>query len=37
MSVTLAQLREVIAKLPATLEKPCYGTPGFYAGKKFFA
>ena len=37
MSVTLAQLRELIAKLPATFEKPCYGTPCFYAGKKLFA
>ena len=37
MSVTLPQLRELIAKLPATLEKPCYGTPGFYAAKKLFA
>lgn len=37
MPVTLAQVREMIAKLPATFEKPCFGTPGFYAGKKFFA
>ncbi len=37
MSVTLAQLREMIARLPTTFERPCYGTPGFYAGKKFFA
>jgi len=37
MAVSLAVLREMIARLPATPEKPCYGTPGFYAGRKFFA
>ncbi len=37
VAVALAALRELIARLPATLENPCYGTPGFYAGKKNFA
>ena len=30
-------LREKLLTLPGTTEKPCYGTPGFYAGKKMFA
>lgn len=37
MSVTVPQLRALIARLPTTLEKPCYGTPGFYTGQKLFA
>jgi hypothetical protein len=30
-------LRQTLLPLPAVSEKPCYGTPGFYVGKKMFA
>ncbi len=30
-------IREVVSCLPETHEKPCHGTPGFYAGKNLFA
>jgi hypothetical protein len=35
--VYLEFLRKTLAPLPGYNEKLCYGTPGFYAGKKFFA
>jgi hypothetical protein len=31
------KISELVAALPATSEKACYGTPGFYVGKKLFA
>ncbi|SEL53581.1 MmcQ/YjbR family DNA-binding protein [Parapedobacter koreensis] len=30
-------IRSAVAELPECSEKPCHGTPGFYAGKKLFA
>ncbi len=33
----LAFIRDVVKDLPGFNEKPCYNTPGFYAGKKLFA
>lgn len=30
-------LRSIALSLDHTLEKPCYGTPGFYRKKKLFA
>ena len=30
-------IRNAIKHLPGVNEKPCYSTPGFYAGKKLFA
>lgn len=30
-------IRDLVAILPEANEKPCHGTPGFYAGKKLFA
>lgn len=30
-------VRALALGLPATSEKPCYGTPGFYVKKKLFA
>ncbi|MGE6219135.1 MULTISPECIES: hypothetical protein [Pedobacter] len=30
-------IRNVVAKLPDTLEKICFDTPAFYAGKNIFA
>ena len=35
--VYLEFLRKTLMPLPGFNEKPCYGTPGFYAGKKLFA
>jgi hypothetical protein len=35
--VYLEFIRTAIAQLPGVSEKPCYSTPGFYAGKKLFA
>jgi len=35
--VYLEFLRKTLMSLPGYNEKPCYGTPGFYAGKKLFA
>lgn len=35
--VYLEFLRKTLASLPGCNEKLCYGTPGFYAGKKLFA
>jgi hypothetical protein len=32
----LDRIRNVAFKLPGVTEQPCYGTPGFYAGKKLF-
>lgn len=31
------KISELVASFPATSEKSCYGTPGFYVGKKLFA
>lgn len=36
-AVYLEFLRKTLSPLPGFNEKPCYGTPGFYAGKKLFA
>jgi len=33
----LDKVRSIAFKLPAVTEGTCYGTPGFYAGKKLFA
>ena len=30
-------VRKLALALPETLEKPCYGTPGFYVKRKLFA
>ena len=30
-------VRRIALALPKTSERPCYGTPGFYVGKKIFA
>ena len=30
-------LRQTLLPMPGVTEKPCYGTPGFYVGKKMFA
>ena len=35
--VYLEFLRKTLSPLPGFNEKPCYGTEGFYAGKKLFA
>ena len=35
--IHLQFLREKLLTLPGTTEKLYYGTPGFFAGKKFFA
>jgi hypothetical protein len=35
--VYLEFLRKTLMPLPGFNEKPCYGTPGFYTGKKLFA
>jgi hypothetical protein len=35
--VHLQFLRDTLLSLPGVNEKLCYGTPGFYAGKKLFA
>ena len=35
--VYLEFIRNAIKHLPAANERPCYSTPGFYAGKKLFA
>jgi hypothetical protein len=35
--VYLEFIRKAVQHLPGVIEKPCYGTPGFYAGKKLFA
>jgi hypothetical protein len=35
--VTLDQVRELALALPETLERPCYGTPGFRVRDKLFA
>jgi hypothetical protein len=35
--VTPAQLRKLALSLPETSEKPCYGTPGYYARKVLMA
>jgi len=35
--VYLEFIRKAIQHLPGVFEKPCYSTPGFYAGKKLFA
>jgi hypothetical protein len=35
--VYLAFIRDLVTALPETLEKPCYGTPGFYVKTKLFA
>jgi hypothetical protein len=35
--VQLQFLRETLSPLPGFNEKLCYGTPGFYVGKKLFA
>ncbi|HVX52821.1 MAG TPA: hypothetical protein VHB48_21860, partial [Chitinophagaceae bacterium] len=33
----LDTIRNEAFKLPGVTERPCYGTPGFYTGKKLFA
>ena len=33
----LDMVRKAVFKLPGTTEGVCYGTPGFYAGKKLIA
>jgi hypothetical protein len=30
-------VRQIALAFPKTTERPCYGTPGFYVGKKIFA
>jgi hypothetical protein len=35
--VYLEFIRNAVKDLPGVSEKPCYSTPGFYAGKKLFA
>src|SRR5579862_3926776 len=35
--VYLEFIRKSVQNLPGVSEKPCYSTPGFYAGKKLFA
>jgi hypothetical protein len=35
--IHLQFLRDTLTPLPGFNEKLCYGTPGFYAGKKLFA
>jgi len=34
---SLQFIREVLSSMPGFNEKPCYGTPGFYVGKKMLA
>ena len=36
-SFFLHVIRDAVSNLPEAQEKPCHGTPGFYAGKKLFA
>jgi len=36
-NIHLEFLRQILLPMPAVTEKPCYGTPGFYVGKKMFA
>ena len=31
------KISAMVSSLPATAEKSCHGTPGFYVGKKLFA
>lgn len=33
----LQKVENIVGALPGTIEKLCYGTPGFYVNKKFFA
>lgn len=33
----LDKVRAIVLKLPGVTEGSCFGTPAFYAGKKFFA
>ncbi len=33
----LEKVRRITNRFPGTIEKSCYGTPGFYAEKNFFA
>lgn len=35
--IYLEFIRKTIQRLPGVSEKPCYGTPAFYVGKKLFA
>jgi len=35
--IYLEFLRKTLFPIPGVAEKSCYGTPGFYAGKKMFA
>jgi hypothetical protein len=35
--IYLEYIRNAVKDLPGVSEKPCYSTPGFYAGKKLFA
>jgi hypothetical protein len=37
LNIHLEFLRQTLMPLPGISEKPCYGTPGFYVGKKMFA
>jgi hypothetical protein len=36
-NIHLQFLRQTLLPWPGVTEKPCYGTPGFYVGKKMFA
>jgi len=35
--IYLEFIRKTVMHLPGVEEKPCYGTPGFYAGKNLFS
>jgi hypothetical protein len=36
-NIHLQFLRQTLLPIPGVTERPCYGTPGFYTGKKMFA
>ena len=36
MALTKAQARKIAASFPGAYEKPSYGTPAFFVGKKLF-
>ena len=36
MALTKAQARKIAASFPSAYEKPSYGTPAFFVGKKLF-
>lgn len=35
--IYLEFIRKTVMPLPGVIEKPCYSTPGFYAGKNLFS